>query len=54
MTQEEILRFEYSARFRDLAVSVADRAQNYYRLAWETLPAEDRRSMVTAELMGSV
>src|SRR5205814_222403 len=51
---EEILRFEYSSRFRDLAGSVAQRARHFYRLARETLPAEDRRSMVAAELMGSV
>ncbi len=54
VTQEEILRFEYSTRFRELAESVAARAKNFYRLARETLPAEDRRSMVAAELMGSV
>jgi phytoene synthase len=54
VTPEENLRFEYSARFRDLAISVADRARKYYRLAREALPVEDRRSMATAELMGSV
>jgi phytoene synthase len=54
VTEEEILRFEYSARFRDLATSVAARARQFYRSARETLPAEDRRSMVAAELMGSV
>ena len=51
---EEILRFEYSDRFRELAASVAERARHFYQLARETLPAEDRRSMVAAELMGSV
>ena len=40
--------------FAKLAASVAARARNYYRLARETLPAEDRRAMVAAELMGSV
>ena len=45
---------EYSDRFAQLAASVAGRAKNFYRLARETLPAEDRRSMVAAELMGSV
>ena len=34
--------------------SVAGRARDFYRLARETLPAEDRRAMVAAELMGSV
>ena len=51
---DEILRHEYSERFVQLAASVAGRAKNFYRLARETLPAEDRRSMVAAELMGSV
>ncbi|MBI2927314.1 MAG: presqualene diphosphate synthase HpnD [Verrucomicrobia bacterium] len=51
---EEILRFEYSPRFRDAAAAVAQRARRYYQLAREALPAEDRRSMAPAELMGSV
>jgi phytoene synthase len=51
---EEIVRFEYSQRFFELATSVAQRARNFYRLARETLPAVDRRSMVAAELMGTV
>jgi phytoene synthase len=51
---DEILRHEYSERFAQLAASVAGRAKIFYRLARETLPAEDRRSMAAAELMGSV
>ena len=51
---EEILRHQYSERFRQLAGSVAERARHFYRLARQTLPAEDRRAMVAAELMGSV
>ncbi len=51
---EEILRFEYSPRFRALAGSVAERARHFYRQARVTLPAAERRSMATAELMGSV
>ena len=51
---EEILRLEYSERFCALAESVAERARNFYRRARETLPPADRRSMVAAELMGSV
>jgi phytoene synthase len=51
---EEILRHEYSARFRDLAASVGERARHFYQQARVTLPAVDRRSMVAAELMGSV
>lgn len=51
---EEILRFEYTPRFCELAGSVAQRARHFYRLAREALPPADRRSMVAAELMGSV
>jgi phytoene synthase len=54
VTEREILNFEYSDRFRALAESVAARAKHFYQLARETLPSEDRRSMVAAELMGSV
>ena len=54
VTEDEILHGQYSERFTQLAASVAGRAKNFYRLARETLPAEDRRSMVAAELMGSV
>ena len=54
VTEREILNFEYSDRFRALAESVAARARKFYQLARETLPPEDRRSMVAAELMGTV
>lgn len=52
--EAEILRGEYSDRYARLAASVAARAQNYYQIARQTLPAEDRSAMVAAELMGSV
>lgn len=51
---EEILRLEYSERYARLAGSVAQRAQQFYQRAHQTLPSRDRRSMVAAELMGSV
>ena len=54
VTPEEILRGEYSPRFRELATSMAERARHFYQQARVTLPAVDRRSMVAAELMGSV
>lgn len=54
VTETEILRFEYSRRFHDLAAHVAARARHFYQLARKTLPPEDRRSMASAELMGSV
>jgi phytoene synthase len=52
--EEEILNSRYSDRFHALAAQVADRAKNFYRLARQTLPAEDRRAMVSAELMGAI
>ena len=51
---EEILRGEYSSRFFELANSLAQRARHFYRLARETLPSAERRSMIAAELMGAV
>jgi phytoene synthase len=51
---EEILRFEYSERFCDLAERVAERARFHYQMARQTLPPEERRAMAAAELMGSV
>ena len=51
---EEILRLEYSGRFAQAAAGVAARARHFYSLAGRTLPAVDRRSMIAAELMGSV
>ena len=54
VTEEEILRHEYSDRYAALARHVAGEARRHYRTAREVLPAGDRRSMIAAELMGSV
>ncbi len=54
VTEDEILRGEYSDRFEALARSVSQQARKYYQLARQTLPLEDRRAMGAAELMGSV
>jgi phytoene synthase len=54
VTEAEILDSKYSHRYFALAGSVADRAKSFYRLAHKTLPTEDRKAMVAAELMGSV
>jgi phytoene synthase len=54
VTPDEVLRLEYSPRFYELAQSVAVRAREFYRKARQSLPEIDRRSMVAAELMGSV
>jgi phytoene synthase len=54
VSPEEILRREYSARFERLAAAVSSQAKRFYAEAARTLPAVDRRSMIAAELMGSV
>jgi len=54
VSPREILALEYSERFARAAASVAARAGNFYGLAGRTLPAGDRRSMIAAELMGTV
>jgi phytoene synthase len=54
VAEAEILNSEYSNRYQALASSVAERAKDFYDLALKTLPPEDRKSMVAAELMGSV
>ena len=54
VTEDEVLRGAYSERYAKLAAAVAQQARHYYQLARATLPAEDRRAMAAAELMGSV
>ncbi|HEY5297145.1 MAG TPA: presqualene diphosphate synthase HpnD [Verrucomicrobiae bacterium] len=54
VAEKEIFDSIYSENFQALAQSVAARAKNFYALAKITLPPEDRKSMVAAELMGSV
>ena len=54
VSEKEILDGNYSENYFSLAQSVAARAKHYYSLAQKTLPPEDRRAMVAAELMGSV
>jgi len=51
---EEILRGEYSERFRALAEDFAKGAREFYRTARQKLAPEDRRNMVAAGLMGTV
>ncbi len=54
VTEREIMEGPYTQRYFDLARLVADRARSFYRAARESLPATERKSMATAELMGSV
>jgi len=50
----EILQGRYAENFYALAENIAVRARRFYELAGKTLPAEDRKSMAAAELMGAV
>ena len=54
VSEAEILDAKYSKRYFALADSMAVRAREFFQLARNTLPAEDRKAMVAAELMGSV
>lgn len=54
VSPKEIFNNEYTPQFAALAENVAAQARKFYKLAWTTLPKEDRRSMIAAELMGSV
>jgi phytoene synthase len=54
VTEAEILEGRYSDRYQQLAEAVAERARHFYQTARQTLPPEDRRSMIAAELMGAV
>jgi phytoene synthase len=54
VSPEQILRHESSPAFLKLAESFAERARGFYTLARQTLAPVDRRSMIAAELMGSV
>jgi 15-cis-phytoene synthase len=51
---DDILAGKYNANYVRLAQHLADLAKDFYKRATETLPQVDRRSMATAELMGSV
>lgn len=54
VAEDDILNSRYSENYFALAQTVAAQAKHFYALARQTLPAEDRRAMVAAELMGSV
>lgn len=54
VTEAEILEGRPSIHFHELATSFAGRAREFYSRARAALPAAERRSMVAAELMGSV
>jgi phytoene synthase len=54
VTEDDILNSRYSENYFRLATAIDNRARHFYQLALKTLPPEDRKAMVSAELMGSV
>lgn len=54
VSEAEILAGKFSDGYLALARDVAGRAKHFYAQARQTLPSEDRRAMVAAELMRSV
>jgi 15-cis-phytoene synthase len=54
VTETDLVKGRYSPAYRSLAAEVAERARGYYQMARRTLPVPERRSMIAAELMGSV
>jgi phytoene synthase len=51
VSEEQILNSVYSAEFRALMEFEAARAQDFYAAAEQSLPAEDRGTLLTAEAM---
>lgn len=54
VSENDILNSKYSESYFKLAEHVADRARHFFQLARRTLPPEDRKAMVAANLMGLV
>lgn len=54
LTDGDILSRRYDKAFKELMAFEADRAESYYRKAFEILPPEDRPNMVAAETMGGI
>ncbi|HTV41542.1 MAG TPA: presqualene diphosphate synthase HpnD [Candidatus Sulfotelmatobacter sp.] len=54
VSENDILEGRYSEQFRAMAESIAARAKGFYAAARALLPSEDTRSMIAAELMGTV
>ncbi|MGV3772137.1 MAG: presqualene diphosphate synthase HpnD [Verrucomicrobiales bacterium] len=54
VSPEDIFAGKYSKNYYNLAQHIGNEARQFYRKAREALPEADRRSMATAELMGSV
>ncbi|WCJ58844.1 presqualene diphosphate synthase HpnD [Fontisphaera persica] len=52
--ETDIMAGRYTPAYAAAAAAMAARARQFYQQARQLLPAEDRRAMVAAELMGSV
>jgi len=52
--EEDILSKRYGDDFARLAEFQADRAESFYRKAFEVLPAADRKSLLAAEIMAAI
>jgi phytoene synthase len=54
VSEDDLLHGRYTPAFFPLMRFEADRARDYFRRAAESLPSEDRKSMVAAEVMGRI
>jgi phytoene synthase len=54
VSEDDLLHGRYTPGFFSLMRFEADRARDYFRRAAESLPSEDRKSMVSAEIMGRI
>ena len=52
--EDDLLHCRYTPGFFPLMRFEADRARDYFRRAAESLPFEDRKNMVAAEIMGRI
>lgn len=54
LDEQALLQKNYTAEFSNLAEFHAQRAEAYYRKAASSLPAQDKKSMLAAEIMGEI
>ena len=54
VTADDLREGRITASFVKLMAHEANRAREYYRAAWDALPAADTRSLVPAEIMGRI
>jgi phytoene synthase len=52
--EQDILNKKYTPQFSNLAANYAKRAEDYYQKASYSLPTEDRKNMLAAQMMGQV